>query len=73
MSSRPRKDEQGPPQALLAQPPVDVPTQEKIRQRAYELFCKREQSPGDPVRDWLDAERELRGDPFVAAVTPRTA
>jgi DUF2934 family protein len=32
-----------------------------IRQRAYELFLERRESrPGDPVSDWLEAERELR-------------
>lgn len=36
------------------------PTHEEIRQRAYELFEARGGAPGDPVADWLRAERELR-------------
>ena len=33
---------------------------ERIRQRAYELYCSRGQSDGDPIQDWLEAERQLR-------------
>jgi hypothetical protein len=37
------------------------PTQEEIRQRAYEIHVSRGDSPGDELQDWLEAERELRG------------
>jgi hypothetical protein len=32
----------------------------KIRERAYQLFLQRGSAPGDPVRDWLIAEQQLR-------------
>ena len=31
-----------------------------IATRAYEIFKARNGEPGDPVSDWLQAERELR-------------
>ena len=38
------------------------PTDEQIRQRAYEIYLSRNeaQAPGDEVQDWLQAEGELR-------------
>jgi Protein of unknown function (DUF2934) len=36
------------------------PTIEQIRQRAYELYLARGDRPGDELKDWLQAERELR-------------
>lgn len=36
------------------------PTEEQIRARAYEIFRKGV-NPSDPVADWVQAERELRG------------
>ncbi len=35
-------------------------SQEKIRKRAYELYCARNGAPGDEMDDWLKAEAELR-------------
>jgi len=35
-------------------------TREEIAARAYDLYLRRGQTPGDPVEDWLQAERELR-------------
>lgn len=32
----------------------------RIRNRAYELFLQRRNGPGDAVRDWLEAENEIR-------------
>jgi hypothetical protein len=32
----------------------------RIRERAYELYLERGDSPGDEVEDWLRAEREHR-------------
>jgi hypothetical protein len=40
--------------------PTAEPTQEEVRRRAYELFEARGGQSGDPVADWLRAERELR-------------
>ncbi|MGN6367894.1 MAG: DUF2934 domain-containing protein [Phycisphaerae bacterium] len=31
-----------------------------IEQRAYEIFAGRGYAPGDPVADWLEAERQLK-------------
>ena len=36
------------------------PTFEEIRKRAFEIYVARGGAPGDPVNDWLRAERELR-------------
>jgi hypothetical protein len=41
-----------------------LPTHDEIRLRAYEL--SQSTGNGDPVANWLDAEREL-----VEAVTPK--
>lgn len=38
------------------------PTREEIAARAYDLYLRRGQTPGDPVEDWLQAERELRAE-----------
>ena len=35
-------------------------TEEQIRGRAYQLYVARGKKPGDPLRDWLQAEKELR-------------
>ena len=35
------------------------PTQEEIALRAYHIYLEREGAGGDPVEDWLQAEREL--------------
>ena len=36
------------------------PTQDEIRLRAYANYVARGRAPGDPLVDWLQAERELR-------------
>lgn len=36
-----------------------VPLQDKIRQRAYELYESRDRGPGHDVQDWLRAEQEI--------------
>jgi hypothetical protein len=35
------------------------PREERIRQRAYEIYLAREDREGDEVSDWLLAEQEL--------------
>jgi hypothetical protein len=35
---------------------------ERIRCRAYEIFLGRNGEPDDPLADWVQAERELRGE-----------
>jgi hypothetical protein len=48
--------------------PMTRPTDEEIRTRAYMIYLSRNGAPGDPVADWLQAERELnalmRGEPM---------
>ncbi len=47
---------------------MNCPTEEEIRMRAYMIYLSRNGAPGDPVADWLQAERELnalmRGEPL---------
>lgn len=35
------------------------PTPEEIQLRAYEIFLERRGAPGNPLEDWVRAEREL--------------
>ena len=35
------------------------PTDEQIRERAYEIYLQRGAAPGQEVEDWLAAEQEL--------------
>jgi hypothetical protein len=37
-----------------------APTEDQIRQRAYELYLARGAAAGNEVGDWLQAEQELR-------------
>jgi hypothetical protein len=41
-------------------PSTEGPTEEEIRQRAYELYAERGETGGSALEDWLRAERELR-------------
>jgi hypothetical protein len=36
-----------------------IPTQDQIAARAYEIYLERGATPGDPMQDWLQAERDL--------------
>ena len=36
-----------------------VPSQDRIRERAYELYEGRGREPGQEEQDWLHAEREI--------------
>jgi len=36
------------------------PTEEEIRNRAYEIYCARNGTGGDELGDWLKAETELK-------------
>ncbi len=35
-------------------------SEEQIRLRAFEIYCRRGGTPGNEVEDWLRAERELQ-------------
>ena len=37
------------------------PTEDEIRERAYEIYRARNGDPGDEIDDWFRAEAELRG------------
>jgi hypothetical protein len=41
------------------EPKQPTSLEEAVRLRAYELYLERGAIPGDEVRDWLQAEREL--------------
>ena len=36
-----------------------APTYDEIALRAYHIYLERGATPGDPMQDWLEAEREL--------------
>jgi hypothetical protein len=36
------------------------PSHEQIARRAYEIFCARGSTQGNPEEDWFQAERELK-------------
>jgi hypothetical protein len=40
--------------------PADSDHTAEIERRAYEIYLSRNDTSGDPVADWLQAERELR-------------
>lgn len=44
------------------------PTKKQIRERAYFIYLARRGTPGDPMQDWLLAERELWEDARMAAL-----
>jgi hypothetical protein len=43
----------------VARMPNIVPSQNRIRERAYELYESRGRKPGQDEQDWLHAEREI--------------
>jgi Protein of unknown function (DUF2934) len=43
----------------VARMPDTVPSQDRIRERAYELYEGRGREPGQDKQDWLHAEREI--------------
>jgi len=40
-----------------------APTNDEISLRAYHIYLERGCTPGDPMQDWLQAERELSAPP----------
>ena len=55
----PKTKEAPAPKARKAAPAKSKPTQDQIATRAYEIYLERGSTPGDPMQDWLRAEREL--------------
>lgn len=39
---------------------IQEPTADDVARRAYEISLERAGLPGDPLSDWLQAERELK-------------
>jgi len=39
---------------------ADEKVYEAIRKRAYELFCKRGRTHGNDMRDWIEAEKQIK-------------
>jgi hypothetical protein len=48
---------------------LPAPTHDEIAARAYQIYQERGYTPGDPMQDWLQAERELT----AAAAKPKRA
>jgi hypothetical protein len=51
-----------PPLAQPVNTPSPTIPQEKIAQRAYEIWLKRGQPQGTEMTDWLQAENELKNE-----------
>jgi hypothetical protein len=53
---------------------TSAPTLEQIQARAYEIYLERRGAAGNPIEDWLRAERELASaGPTKARKSSRTA
>jgi hypothetical protein len=48
-----------PGKLAIARMPDAVPSDSKIRERAYELYENRGREPGQDEQDWLRAEQEI--------------
>jgi hypothetical protein len=59
----PKTKEAPAPKTKKATTAKTKPTQDQIAARAYEIYLERGSIPGDPMQDWLRAERELAARP----------
>ena len=50
------------PKVQTAEPTRATVKEDEIRLRAYEIYLQRGGESGDEFNDWIQAERELRGD-----------
>lgn len=57
------KSKAAAPRAAKKPSKKTAPTYEEIALRAYHIYLERGCTPGDPMQDWLQAERELRDPP----------
>ncbi|MGO8791194.1 MAG: DUF2934 domain-containing protein [Terriglobia bacterium] len=57
-------EQQEPPLPPIQQVDLKRPSinEDDVRLRAYEVYLRRGDSPGDDISDWLQAERELMAD-----------
>jgi hypothetical protein len=75
MSPKPKGNESTRPPTAPAQvlgTPPEAPVgsasrDEGMRLRAYEIYLERGERPGSELDDWLQAERELQGEPLSRA------
>ena len=51
--------------------PAATPTYDQIALRAYHIYLQRGATAGDPMQDWLQAERELSEAPKTIARRPK--
>jgi hypothetical protein len=56
------------PKQVKCQPP----TQEEIALRAYHIYLERRGAPGNPLEDWIRAERELAEGPKKKTTRSKT-
>jgi hypothetical protein len=49
------------PAPKFEEPTVLIPIEQRIRQRAYQLYEQRGRTDGHDLDDWLRAEREIKG------------
>jgi hypothetical protein len=64
------------PRSKISMVPGAVLSQDKIRERAYELYESRGREPGQAEQDWLRAEQEIlirSGSPTISAATGASA
>jgi hypothetical protein len=47
-------------QACRERMDADEQSEQKIRERAYQIYLTRNGGPGDALSDWLEAEAQLR-------------
>lgn len=56
----PKSKTAAPSSAKKSKKAAYQPTNEEIALRAYHIYLGRGSTPGDPIADWLQAERELK-------------
>jgi Protein of unknown function (DUF2934) len=39
---------------------AEEPSEQRIRERAYQIYLARNGGPGDALSDWLEAEEQMR-------------
>ena len=57
--------------ALVMNQNTAPPTEEQIRQRAYELYLEEGRQPGKEIDHWLQAEAELKPQQATAGFAAR--
>jgi len=59
-SDQVQADSPAPTNSYSGDAAADDDLEERIRLKAYEIYCSRNGSEGSAVEDWLTAEREVR-------------